>query len=62
MISILGKHNQFRKGSDKIKPAAAFAGVAPPALEPLLKDIRDRCTECGACTKSCAFLAHYGTP
>lgn len=27
-----------------------------------LKDIRQRCTECGACTESCAFLSHYGTP
>jgi Fe-S oxidoreductase len=31
-------------------------------MEPLLKDIRERCTECGACTKTCAFLSHYGTP
>jgi Fe-S oxidoreductase len=34
----------------------------PPALEPYLKYIRERCTECGACTKACAFLSHYGAP
>jgi Fe-S oxidoreductase len=31
-------------------------------MEPLLRDILERCTECGACTKACAFLSHYGTP
>jgi uncharacterized membrane protein YdjX (TVP38/TMEM64 family)/Fe-S oxidoreductase len=54
--------DRFRKDSDAIKPAPAVDGAAPPALEPYLKDIRERCTECGACTKSCAFLSHYGTP
>ncbi len=54
--------DRFRKDSGAIKPAAAVAGVPPPALAPLLKNIRERCTECGACTKACAFLAHYGTP
>ncbi len=33
-----------------------------PSLTPYLRDIRERCTECGACTKACAFLSHYGTP
>ena len=28
----------------------------------LLADIADRCTECGACVQSCAFLQRYGTP
>ncbi|MBU1566382.1 MAG: (Fe-S)-binding protein [Proteobacteria bacterium] len=31
-------------------------------LIPYLQDIRERCTECGACMKSCSFLGHYGTP
>ena len=53
---------RFRKGSDIIKPALMMGGKTPPALEPYLKDIRERCTECGACVKSCAFLSHYGTP
>jgi uncharacterized membrane protein YdjX (TVP38/TMEM64 family)/Fe-S oxidoreductase len=54
--------DRFRKASAAIKPTAATALTAPTTLEPLLKDIRERCTECGACTKACAFLAHYGTP
>jgi uncharacterized membrane protein YdjX (TVP38/TMEM64 family)/Fe-S oxidoreductase len=53
---------RFRKGSDIIKPALMMGGKTPPALEPYLKNIRERCTECGACVKGCAFLSHYGTP
>jgi uncharacterized membrane protein YdjX (TVP38/TMEM64 family)/Fe-S oxidoreductase len=53
---------RFRKGSDIIKPALMMGGKTPPALEPYLKNIRERCTECGACVKSCAFLSYYGTP
>jgi len=37
-------------------------GDTLPSLSPYLKEIRERCTECGACTKNCAFLSHYGTP
>ncbi|ROQ92095.1 VTT domain-containing protein [Desulfosoma caldarium] len=33
-----------------------------PKIEPYVRDIRERCTECGACVKQCAFLSHYGTP
>ncbi len=43
-------------------PALGVAGNAPPSLEPFLREIRERCTECGACLKDCAFLSHYGTP
>jgi uncharacterized membrane protein YdjX (TVP38/TMEM64 family)/Fe-S oxidoreductase len=53
---------RFRGESQAIQPAAAVDRPAPPALEPILKDIRERCTECGACTQACAFLSHYGTP
>jgi len=49
-------------GSGDLKPAEAVSGKAPPSLEPCLKDIRERCTECGACTQACAFLTQYGTP
>jgi Fe-S oxidoreductase len=38
------------------------AGDTLPSLSPYLKEIRERCRECGACTKACAFLSHYGTP
>ena len=37
-------------------------GDTLPSLSPYLKEIRERCTECGACTKACAFLSHYGSP
>lgn len=37
-------------------------GVESPSLTPFLQVIAECCTECGACLKSCAFLAHYGTP
>jgi len=42
------------------QPAATYpdSGAALPAV---LDDIRNRCTECGACTKACAFLARHGT-
>jgi uncharacterized membrane protein YdjX (TVP38/TMEM64 family)/Fe-S oxidoreductase len=53
---------RFRNESPAIRPSTAIERAAPPALGPLLKDIRERCTECGACTKACAFLSHYGTP
>jgi uncharacterized membrane protein YdjX (TVP38/TMEM64 family)/Fe-S oxidoreductase len=53
---------RFHKGSHAIQPTTAIGRAAPPALEPLLKDVRERCTECGACTKDCAFLSHHGTP
>lgn len=29
---------------------------------PILQEIKERCTECGACRKYCAFLSRYGTP
>lgn len=31
-------------------------------LNPFFDEIRQRCTQCGACTKACAFLSRYGTP
>jgi len=56
MIERLHKH------SGEQNPALGAPGGAPPSLEPYMRDLRERCTECGACTKACAFLAHYGTP
>lgn len=53
---------RFRKEPRITRPPTAVEQAAPPDLEPFLKDIRERCTECGACTKACAFLSHYGTP
>jgi Fe-S oxidoreductase len=41
---------------------SSVQGVESPSLAPFLQAIAERCTECGACLKSCAFLAHYGTP
>lgn len=54
--------DRFRK---ETAPAAADgdpAAAPPPALAPLVEELRGRCTECGACVKDCAFLSHYGTP
>lgn len=54
--------DRLRKDSGALKPTSAAAGEVPPTLVPYLQDIRERCTECGACTNACAFLSHYGTP
>jgi heterodisulfide reductase subunit C len=51
------KRERSGKNPEALKPAEAA-----PSLGPRLKNIRERCTECGACTRTCAFLAHYGTP
>jgi len=53
---------QLRENSGDQKPAAGVFKDAVPSLQSYLREIRERCTECGACTKACAFLAHYGTP
>jgi len=45
-----------------LKTSESVPGKVPPALAPYLKDIQGRCTECGACTRECVFLTHYGTP
>jgi Fe-S oxidoreductase len=50
------------KNPEALKPAGAVPGEAAPSLGPRLKDIRECCTECGACIRTCAFLTHYGTP
>jgi Fe-S oxidoreductase len=54
--------NRCDKNSEDVKSVGAVPGTEPPSLEPQLAEIRERCTECGACTRACAFLAHYGTP
>lgn len=54
---------RFRNARQPETPPFMAAGQAPPTdLKPFLEEIRERCTECGACTKACAFLSHYGTP
>jgi Fe-S oxidoreductase len=53
---------QLQRNSGDQIPAARVHKEALPSLQPYLRDIRDRCTECGACVKACAFLSHYGTP
>ncbi|MEW6490685.1 MAG: VTT domain-containing protein, partial [Thermodesulfobacteriota bacterium] len=40
----------------------ACAASATSLLDEHLAAHRDRCTECGACVKPCAFLQQYGTP
>ncbi len=51
--------SRFRKKGDAVSSAPT---TEPPALDPNFAAIRERCTECGVCTRECAFLAHYGTP
>ncbi len=36
--------------------------VLPAAISNQLTEIENRCSECGACVRDCAFLRHYGTP
>jgi Fe-S oxidoreductase len=44
------------------QPIAGEQPVPPAVLPALLADIAQRCTECGACLRDCAFLARYGSP
>jgi Fe-S oxidoreductase len=47
----------------EVQGAAVDAlGGSLPSPAPFLREIRDRCTECGVCIEACAFLSHYGTP
>jgi len=62
MSSNLKKRNRSGRKSEAVASAEAVSGKTPAALQPFLKDIRERCTECGACVRECAFLTHYGTP
>lgn len=34
----------------------------PESTSSQLHEIENRCSECGACLRDCAFLTHYGTP
>jgi len=56
------KVGRQRKGEVELPPVARRPGPQPAALAPYLRNIRKGCTECGACTHACAFLAHHGTP
>ncbi|MCF8038592.1 MAG: VTT domain-containing protein [Desulfohalobiaceae bacterium] len=53
---------RWHKGSEIAPLSTGVIEKTPPMVETRLKDIRERCTECGACSKACAFLSHYGTP
>jgi uncharacterized membrane protein YdjX (TVP38/TMEM64 family)/Fe-S oxidoreductase len=46
---------QLQKGENK-------PSLLPETVLNQLRDIENRCTECGACVRNCAFLSHYGTP
>lgn len=37
-------------------------GSSSVRLLSVLQDTRERCTDCGTCLQSCAFLSQYGTP
>ena len=49
-------------------PFSSQASATPPSslyretLEQHTTAIRQRCTDCGACTRHCAFLGRYGSP
>lgn len=51
-----------RKGSENASLSMTVVEKAPPMVQTHMAKIRERCTECGACVKNCAFLGHYGTP
>lgn len=53
---------RWPKGSESVSLFKVADEKAPPMVETQLKDIRERCTKCQACTKACRFLSHYGTP
>ena len=53
---------RWHKGSEIAPLSIGVIEKTPPMVETHLKDIRERCTECGACSKACGFLSHYGTP
>jgi len=62
MIRKLKNRDCSGKKSEDFKTTGAVPAKVHPSLGPYLKDIRERCTECNACTRTCAFLTHYGTP
>lgn len=60
--SLLFYRSRIRKGTGRSLSVMRITNTEPPSLVPYLQAIRERCTECGACMKSCAFLFRYGTP
>ncbi|MEJ5358577.1 MAG: VTT domain-containing protein [Desulfobacterales bacterium] len=51
---------QFYRKRSRRERAAVFPAPPPPGSDSAL--IRERCTECGACVRECAFLSRHGTP
>lgn len=56
--------SRFTQRPDRASRRATVPGDVDHQTPPhaLLADFADRCTECGACVQSCAFLQRYGTP
>lgn len=56
-------HRQTRDPANFGSSSATTRSADPRhSVDPLLQEIQDRCTECGACQKNCAFLNRYGLP
>ncbi len=51
-----------RLSSGPLHQAETKPSVLPAAISNQLAEIENRCNECGACVRDCAFLSHYGTP
>lgn len=43
-------------------PSPHAGGPVRDGLRKSLERVRERCTNCGACSETCAFLKRYGTP
>ena len=56
-------HRQTRDPANFGSSSATIRSADPRhSVDPLLQEIQDRCTECGACQENCAFLNRYGLP
>jgi len=54
-------HRPDRPAAVPEPPSGGGSGDGTP-LASALRQMRDHCTDCGACQTSCAFLSQYGTP
>ncbi len=52
----------IRQDKGHQKPAAMVPGDAALSMRTVLLEVREGCTECGACVRACAFLTQYGSP
>ena len=51
-----------QRSSEQREKAEHKPSPLPATVSNQLRDIENRCSECGACVRNCTFLSHYGTP